>query len=229
MTTPVRCKIEDCTRPTLRREMCSSHYQRFMKYGDSLAGGIFRDKDRQRLPCSVEGCNEHRHSNTYCAFHWGRWRRYGDPLREPDKFAAVECTVGNCTGRAVGKGFCSSHYQKLVRHGDPEWVSTPSSRRDETLKRRHQGYVILYRPEHPNARKDGRVAEHVAVMAEMLGRPLRDRENVHHRNGIRDDNRPENLELWLKTQPSGQRVADLVRFADSIIEQYGTDPTVYET
>lgn len=49
-------------------------------------------------------------------------------------------------------------------------------------------------------------------MEQMLGRPLRDFENVHHRNGIRTDNRPENLELWVKAQPAGQRVTDLVEW-----------------
>jgi hypothetical protein len=83
------------------------------------------------------------------------------------------------------------------------------------------GYVRLYEPENPNSNKSGEVLEHVKVMAGLLGRPLTDNEVVHHRNGVRSDNRPENLELWFsKYHPHGQRVEDRVRDALDIIAKY---------
>ena len=76
-------------------------------------------------------------------------------------------------------------------------------------------------PGHPNAKRSGGwIAEHVWVMSQMIGRPLHPGETVHHRNLIRSDNRPSNLELWTSHQPRGARVSDMLAWCRWFLSEY---------
>lgn len=62
------------------------------------------------------------------------------------------------------------------------------------------GYVYVYSPTHPNKNSDGYIFEHRLVMTQHIGRYLKPDEEVHHINGIKDDNRFENLQLTNRVQ-----------------------------
>lgn len=90
------------------------------------------------------------------------------------------------------------------------------------IKDKH-GYILIWNPDHPHCKSAGYMHEHRLVMSESLGRYLTSKETVHHKNGDRSDNRIENLELWSKSHPAGQRVTDKIEWAIQFLLQYGIE------
>ena len=113
-----------------------------------------------------------------------------------------------CDRNQRARGWCARHYNRWLFHGEP---GEPELRRVNGI-----GHLDAYGYRWITV--DGQARrEHHVVMEAMLGRSLREHETVHHRNSVRDDNRPENLELWASAHPAGARVEDLV---DWVVTEY---------
>ena len=110
---------------------------------------------------------------------------------------------GNLRRKKRGTQSCGCWERERPKGGEnaPGW-------RGGRFRNTH-GYMMVYKPGFRGYRKGNYVPEHWLVMEEAMGGSVNwKRFKVHHKNGVRDDNRAENLELWERSHPQGQSIAD---------------------
>ncbi len=163
--------------------------------------------------CKADECNKSSKGGAhgFCHTHYiaarrgyldqetGKWRSKNGRNRVNSPPSPELCLVPKCNKPPRTKGMCNKHLMQ-VRSGI---IDEHGHKLRDFIKRPRKkywvgvdGYALIAAPiGHPSPRRDGTILEHRLIMEQQLGRYLQEWEIVHHKNGNRSDNRPENLEL----------------------------------
>lgn len=201
------CKFEPCEMPAHCKGWCKRHYSQ-QKAGYELT------LPAPRMPewCAFPECVNRTLSKSLCSAHYSQMSKGKElkPLRTLERHWG--CAFPECDREHYALGLCRIHWAqqnngielKPEGRAEPKWFL-------------RGGYLSRSR------RVGGRNVwelQHRILMEEHLGRKLLPHENVHHLNGVRHDNRIENLEIWSTSQPAGQRIPDKVAHAKYILGLY---------
>jgi hypothetical protein len=146
---------------------------------------------KQKGQCNYPECEKTAAHNSLCSTHYRKSR---------------VCSI--CTKPIHQNGLCRHHHHAFTTLGDPLAIGKYGSGHTNS-----QGYRWVSIEGVP-------FREHRLVMEQALGRPLLPNENVHHKDGNRSNNSLGNLELWVKSQPKGQRIVDKLEYARGLFKLY---------
>lgn len=217
------CSFDLCDKRVHALGLCGGHYTQKTRNKPLTP---LKPAKRKYLPtdkCEFSGCENVPASRGLCKGHVSQVDR-GTPLRPLMKKVRQICAFETCEKLVHSKSLCAGHRSQLDRNVELRPLSTrPRIRPVGDTRLTAQGYVQEKQPTHPNAQASGWIMQHIKVMSDYLERALYPNERVHHKNGIRDDNRIENLELWATDHPYGQRVSDLIPYWESMLSRYSSD------
>lgn len=199
------CSEANCDKPIIYRTLCFRHYDRWRKYGEI------------KPDCKIDGCSNLVKNTTtmLCPMHWSRVYRKRDvgPSEKLKYKAGSLCIINGCLNVHSSGGKCKRHW--LLFYVDNPIITHDILRLCKRTIDDNDGYT------HVSIPGLGVIYEHRFIMMLYIKRVLHIKEQVHHKNGLRTDNRIENLELWSTSHPAGQRVEDKIAWAIEFLEQYG--------
>lgn len=119
--------------------------------------------------------------------------------RKKSKYCSRECYYIQCLGRKspmLGRKHIKESKEKMskTRKGMFLGENNPNWKGGRIFN--YAGYILIKNWNHPFCNPNGYIREHRFIMEKYIGRYLKPTEDVHHINGIKDDNRIENLELF---------------------------------
>lgn len=152
--------------------------------------------------CKIEGCNKTAWARGLCSAHL-RMARLGapgivaDPPKRRTRYSGELCNVDECSKPAVDLGMCGAHAQRVRRYGDAHYLTSEIDRRTNNRAAQLARFEVI--KETTYRKRMGR-HEHRVVAEEMIGRPLKSHEIVHHKDGNKHNNRPDNLEVMTQSE-----------------------------
>lgn len=188
----IEFSCKECGNPFAYKPSAVAVYRN--KYG--------RDPLYCSMPCSDLGrrkdtMERQRFTCEQCGKEQSRRRKPGGRVYMQQRFCDRSCKAAHQRANALTK-FERGEFKRHVKRHGYVWISVPS---------------LVTGKKHA-------VMEHRYVMSKCIGRELFPEETVHHINGIRSDNSPDNLELFSSRHGPGQRVVDKVQFAIEILTLY---------